>query len=74
MYNNRSLDTIRFYYNEKNEFIHNIKYLKYNSFSDPTTPKGGMIFLGGIEPKHMKGEMTYVPVTKKRYWQIEMKQ
>ncbi|XP_025208049.1 lysosomal aspartic protease-like [Melanaphis sacchari] len=41
---------------------------------DTTTPKGGTIFLGGIEPKHIKGEITYVPVTQKNYWQIEMNQ
>ncbi|XP_015371487.1 PREDICTED: aspartic proteinase A2-like [Diuraphis noxia] len=41
---------------------------------DETTNKGGVIFLGGIEPKHINGEITYVPVTIKKYWQIEMNQ
>jgi len=39
-----------------------------------TTSKGGIIFLGGIEPRHIKGEITYVPVSMKKYWQIEMNQ
>ncbi|XP_050422762.1 uncharacterized protein LOC126834694 [Adelges cooleyi] len=41
---------------------------------DITTKKGGIIFLGGIEPKHIDGAMTYVPVTKKGYWQFQMTQ
>ncbi|XP_050057951.1 lysosomal aspartic protease-like isoform X2 [Aphis gossypii] len=41
---------------------------------DETTTKGGTIFLGGVEPKHIKGETTYVPVVQKNYWQIEMNQ
>lgn len=41
---------------------------------DMTTSKGGIIFLGGIEPRHIKGEITYVPVSMKKYWQIEMNQ
>lgn len=41
---------------------------------DANTNKGGIIFLGGIEPKHIKGEITYVPVTTKKYWQIQMNQ
>jgi len=41
---------------------------------DLTTPKGGTIFFGGANPKHMKGEMTFVPVIEKLYWKIEMNQ
>ncbi|XP_060834883.1 lysosomal aspartic protease-like [Rhopalosiphum padi] len=41
---------------------------------DPTTPKGGTIFLGGIERKHINGEITYAPVLEKKHWQIEMNQ
>lgn len=39
-----------------------------------TSTKGGTIFLGGYEPKHISGEITYVPVVTKNYWQIEMNQ
>uniref|UniRef100_A0ACD5W1Q6 Uncharacterized protein n=1 Tax=Avena sativa TaxID=4498 RepID=A0ACD5W1Q6_AVESA len=33
---------------------------------------GGEIVFGGIDPKHHKGSHTYVPVTKKGYWQFDM--
>ncbi|XP_050524937.1 uncharacterized protein LOC126896313 [Daktulosphaira vitifoliae] len=41
---------------------------------DPGTTKGGIIFLGGIEPKHINGTITYVPVIHQAYWQFEMTQ
>ncbi|KAJ7535913.1 hypothetical protein O6H91_12G050500 [Diphasiastrum complanatum] len=33
---------------------------------------GGELVLGGVDPKHFKGEHLYTPVTKEGYWQIEM--
>nr|AFX73040.1 preprofigain A [Ficus carica] len=39
---------------------------------DPTAEVGGEIIFGGVDEKHFKGKHTYVPVTKKGYWQIEM--
>jgi len=32
--------------------------------------KGGEIVFGGTDPDHYRGKHTFVPVTKKGYWQV----
>nr|GMD40669.1 cyprosin-like [Ipomoea batatas] len=39
---------------------------------DPKAEVGGELVFGGVDPKHFKGEHTYVPVTQKGYWQIDL--
>ncbi|XP_047332953.1 aspartic proteinase A1-like [Impatiens glandulifera] len=34
--------------------------------------EGGQVVFGGIDPKHHKGDHTYVPVTRKGYWEFDM--
>ena len=34
--------------------------------------EGGELVFGGVDPKHYIGEHSYVPVTKKGYWQFDM--
>lgn len=37
---------------------------------DPKSEEGGELVFGGVDPKHFKGEHTYVPVTQRGYWQV----
>ncbi|KAG4932238.1 hypothetical protein JHK87_046240 [Glycine soja] len=39
---------------------------------DPVAKVGGEIVFGGIDWRHFKGDHTYVPLTQKDYWQIEV--
>ncbi|XP_026420929.1 phytepsin-like [Papaver somniferum] len=34
--------------------------------------EGGELVFGGVDPNHYKGAHTYIPVTKKGYWQFDM--
>lgn len=37
---------------------------------DADAEVGGELVFGGVDKKHYNGKHTYVPVTKKGYWQV----
>ncbi|XP_039071350.1 aspartic proteinase-like [Hibiscus syriacus] len=39
---------------------------------DPSVSEGGEIVFGGIDPRHFKGQHTYVPVVRRGYWQVQI--
>ncbi|KAK9139039.1 hypothetical protein Scep_008720 [Stephania cephalantha] len=54
------------------DIVHLKNYLDAQYFGVISIEDGGELVFGGVDPKHFKGEHTYVPVTRKGYWQLEM--
>ncbi|KAE9598177.1 hypothetical protein Lal_00004084 [Lupinus albus] len=65
-------DAVPVWYNLVEQHLVTEKVFSFWLNGDPNAKKGGELVFGGVDPEHFKGEHTYVPVTKKGYWQIEM--
>lgn len=39
---------------------------------DTSDEQGGELVLGGVDPDHFKGEHTWVPITRRGFWQFKM--
>ncbi|KAK7354523.1 hypothetical protein VNO80_19988 [Phaseolus coccineus] len=55
---------------EQGHICHKIFSLWLNQ--DPTEEMGGEIVFGGIDYRHFRGDHTYVPLSQKGYWQIDV--
>lgn len=65
-------DVVPVWYNMVDQGLVNETVFSFWLNRDTNAQDGGELVFGGVDPKHFKGEHTYVPVTKKGYWQFEM--
>ncbi|KAJ1393305.1 Saposin-like type B, region 1 [Sesbania bispinosa] len=65
-------NSVPVWYNMVEQGLISEKVFSFWLNGDPKAKKGGELVFGGVDPKHFKGDHTYVPVTQKGYWQIEM--
>ncbi|XP_052205288.1 cyprosin-like [Diospyros lotus] len=65
-------DVVPFWYNMVEQGLAKEKVFSFWLNRDPDAKEGGEIVFGGVDPKHFKGEHTYIPITQKGYWQFEM--
>ncbi|VFQ81722.1 unnamed protein product [Cuscuta campestris] len=60
------------WYNMMNQGLVNQPVFSFWLNRNVQDEEGGEIVFGGVDPNHYKGKHTYVPVTRKGYWQFEM--
>ncbi|TYJ20939.1 hypothetical protein E1A91_A08G031100v1 [Gossypium mustelinum] len=60
------------WYNMVNQGLVNEPVFSFWLNRNPEDDVGGEVVFGGMDPKHYKGEHTYVPVKQKGYWQFDM--
>ncbi|XP_010241433.1 PREDICTED: aspartic proteinase-like isoform X3 [Nelumbo nucifera] len=60
------------WYNMAEQGLVNRKAFSFWLNRNQESEEAGEIVFGGVVPKHFRGEHTYVPVTRKGYWQVEI--
>jgi phytepsin len=65
-------DAVPPWYNMVEQGLVNEEVFSFWLNRDENGKEGGELVFGGVDPNHFIGEHTYVPVTQKGYWQIEM--
>ncbi|KAE8654222.1 Aspartic proteinase A3 [Hibiscus syriacus] len=65
-------DAVPVWYNLVNQGLVKQPVFSFWLNRNPEDDFGGELVFGGMDPKHFKGEHTYVPVTRKGYWQFDL--